>query len=329
METKNESEKPIISVIMPAFNAERYMQKCIESLQSQTYERIEIVVVDDGSTDNTLDIATKMAQSDSRIKVYHKQNGGAASARNFGIDKATGSLIGFVDSDDYVSKDMYEELQKALAENPKSDIVNCDSYDVLENGSVLPYKPDIKQGTYTNEAYFSLLLTFSAPSSLWRCLLKRELLETSKFRDGAANEDFLFWCDIITKIRYIYHLGKPLYFYVLRNGSISRSGFSKTIVDSIPNSNIAFDLAKKQFSSLITQAQSFYMQQRYTYLARIPLSLMNKRNEQYVLVLNEVKHHKKWIKNPYLSRKIQNRLTFICFFPHIFSIAMSIRNRIK
>ena len=97
----------LISVIVPVYNVEEYLDRCIESIVNQTYKNLEILLIDDGSTDNSYNICDKWAKKDNRIKVVHKENGGVSSARNVGLDVATGDYIGFVDSDDYISIDMY------------------------------------------------------------------------------------------------------------------------------------------------------------------------------------------------------------------------------
>ncbi len=106
--------KPLISIIVPVYNMMEYLPRCVESLLAQTYSNIEIILVDDGSTDGTGVLCDKLSKQDGRIKVFHKQNGGSSSARNLGISKAQGAYFGFVDSDDFVDSDMYELLYGAI-----------------------------------------------------------------------------------------------------------------------------------------------------------------------------------------------------------------------
>ena len=103
-----------ISIIVPVYNTEKYLSKCLNSLIKQTYKDIEIIVVNDGSKDKSLEIAKKFAKQDNRIKVFNKENGGLSSARNFGIEKASGEYIGFVDSDDYIKENMFEILYNMI-----------------------------------------------------------------------------------------------------------------------------------------------------------------------------------------------------------------------
>ena len=109
-------ESPLISIIVPVYKVEQYLDYCVDSIVKQTYEKLEIILIDDGSPDNSPEICDRWSERDPRIKVIHKKNGGASEARNIGLDIAAGEYIGFVDSDDYIDKDMYrrmiEELQK-------------------------------------------------------------------------------------------------------------------------------------------------------------------------------------------------------------------------
>ena len=135
---------PLISVIVPVYKVEAYLDKCISSIVGQTYRNLEIILVDDGSPDNCGAICDAWAEQDSRIKVIHKENGGLSDARNAGMSAATGELLGFVDSDDHISPEMYQLLyERMIADN--SDISACGVEMVFENG--LPSRPLTKPGT--------------------------------------------------------------------------------------------------------------------------------------------------------------------------------------
>ena len=107
----------LISIIVPVYKVEKYLEKCVKSIIGQTYKNLEIILVDDGSPDNCGKLCDEFAALDNRIKVYHKENGGLSDARNYGVEKATGKYIGFVDSDDYIHEEMYEKLYIAIKKN--------------------------------------------------------------------------------------------------------------------------------------------------------------------------------------------------------------------
>jgi len=128
-----------ISVIIPVYNAAKYLPKCIDSVLNQTYKNLEIILVDDGSTDESGKISDKYSYKDNRVIVIHKENGGTSDARNKGIKAATGKYIGFIDSDDYIETDMYEILLKTLYAYD-ADIVECAFYRIKKDNLILPPK---------------------------------------------------------------------------------------------------------------------------------------------------------------------------------------------
>lgn len=125
--------KSIISVVIPIYNMEKYLNKCIESVINQTYRNLEILLIDDGSTDNSPGMCDEWAKKDNRIKVFHKTNGGLSDAKNYGIEHASGKFIGFVDSDDWIDKNMYYNLINGCIKY-KKDIGCCNKIRVFNNG---------------------------------------------------------------------------------------------------------------------------------------------------------------------------------------------------
>ena len=131
----------LISVIVPIYNVEKYLERCVESIINQTYKNLEIILVDDGSPDNCPQMCDDYAKKDSRIKVVHKKNGGLSDARNAGMKVATGEYVSFIDSDDYISLDFYETLLETIVDND-SDIVECSVVKFYENGKFDEYSDD-------------------------------------------------------------------------------------------------------------------------------------------------------------------------------------------
>jgi glycosyltransferase involved in cell wall biosynthesis len=126
---EDKTNQPEISIIVPVYNVEKYLEKCLKSILHQIFSDFELILIDDGSTDSSGRICDEYLKRDSRIKVFHKENGGLSSARNYGIEKSTGKYIGFVDSDDYIAKDMYEVLYNNL-QRENADVSMCGNYDV-------------------------------------------------------------------------------------------------------------------------------------------------------------------------------------------------------
>ena len=212
---------PLVSVVVPAYNAERYLDRCIESLVGQTHRNLEIIIVDDGSTDATASLCDVWAEKDARIQVIHKGNGGLGSARNAGMRIATGKYIGFVDSDDYVDVEMFGNLAEILEGYPKCDVVKCGvaveyTYEVssAEMKSTQAYflnpgegeiRPgyDIVQGT-----------DVCAVDKLYRAEFLR--LNGITFPEGVKNEDEAFFFAVYCRIRNCYYVPQQYYHY-LRN----------------------------------------------------------------------------------------------------------------
>lgn len=191
---------PLVSVIVPVYNVEKYIDKCIESIQKQTLDNIEIILVDDGSTD----LSGKKCDAyltDNRIKVIHKKNGGISEARNFGIRAATAPYVGFVDSDDYIAVDMYEVLYKRITEE-NADIAFCGMYDCYANRTKPSYeKTEGKFVTDAEEAIKLVMHGKMASVTAVNKLYKKKLLDENCFLVGKTSEDAHFIIPFLTKIK--------------------------------------------------------------------------------------------------------------------------------
>lgn len=209
----------MISLIIPIYKVEKYLDECITSIVNQTYKDLEIILVDDGSPDLCPQMCDEWAKKDSRIKVVHKKNGGLSSARNAGLKAAAGEYIGFVDSDDYVDETMYEDLMRVMNLNEKTMVV---SSPIIRNtdGVFTPYKVgtyDYKDGeTMLFSEYMKLFLGLKMDATVWNKLYKRKFIQTP-FREGRNNEDYLFMYYNVKKLydtdNVIAVSGKAHYYY--------------------------------------------------------------------------------------------------------------------
>ena len=184
----------MISIIIPVYKVEQYLDECVVSVVNQTYKDLEIILVDDGSPDVCPQKCDEWAEKDSRIKVVHKKNGGLSSARNAGLAVANGDYIGFVDSDDFIYETMYEDLMRVMKQSKKTIVV---SSPIIRNtnGVFTPYKVgayEYKDGeTMIFPEYMQLFLGGKIDATVWNKLYRREFIETY-FREGRNNEDYLF-----------------------------------------------------------------------------------------------------------------------------------------
>ena len=216
-------ENPLISIIVPVYKVEAFLDECIESVVTQTVKNIEIILVDDGSPDRCPQMCDAWAEKDTRVRVIHKKNGGISSARNAGIEVAKGQYIGFVDSDDYIAKNMYEELLRGIQSSEKG-IACCSAVIVSEDGSVLRNQsmPD-KRIMNVREA-LDAIFYLNTDVSVWSKLYRREVFDQMRFPEGETNEDFPVTVPSIVKAQGMVHVQQCLYYYRQRSGSITKTG---------------------------------------------------------------------------------------------------------
>lgn len=230
-----QEKKPLISVVVPVYNVEKYLPKCLNSLLAQTWQELEVIVVDDGSPDNSWDIMQEYARRDSRVRLIRQKNGGLSAARNAGVEAAQGEWIGFLDSDDYVAPEMYETLYRAAVERDAQMAV-CNFTYVDVEGNLLPQRsPITKDETLTRE---EILVRLSGPmawyyATAWNRLYRRELFGDVRFPVGKLHEDeytahlFYWQCERVAVVE------KEMYYYVQRNGSIMHEESVKRRCDGI------------------------------------------------------------------------------------------------
>lgn len=218
-----------ISVIVPLYNVEKYIINCISSLTNQTYQNIEIILIDDGSTDNSGRICKKLAQEDHRIIYLRKENGGVSSARNLGLQYATGSYIGFVDSDDYISKTMYENLLKRLLET-NADIAETD-FALIDNRFTKKKRKKIQKVLNKEEAIREFLSGNVVENNLVIKLFKKTVIANLKFKeDVIVGEDMLFSLQALQNSdRVTVDTTNADYFYVVRSNSTMNTITEKDI----------------------------------------------------------------------------------------------------
>lgn len=306
-----------ISIIVPVYNTSKYLEKCLYSLINQTIKNIEIIVVNDGSTDNSLEIINKIAKEDERIKVYNKKNGGLSSARNYGIEKSTGKYIGFVDSDDYVRKDMYEILKKNLEDN-SADMSICRWY-LVENEIKRECNFKTENIVLNSEDAINVLLSHSSfDNFIVTKLYKRELFDDIRFDEGKLLEDLLIMYKLINKSRLISLCSEPLYYYVQRNNSITNNlnkeldekCFDAFVVRKNDLQKMYPKLSKKINSNYFTANKLYFM-----------ISLRSK-NRNKAFEKDRIKCMRKNIKYVWDDNSIPFRVkissTLISMFPYLY-----------
>ena len=216
--------KPLVSIIVPVYNVEKYLDKCVASVVNQTYTNLEIILVDDGSPDNCPAICDAWKERDPRIKVIHQQNGGLSVARNEGLKLANGEFIGFIDSDDWIEPQMVETLLAALQET-NADIAVCNYQIETEESkatSIKPESPDRKQ--YTPEEALTKIFKWQGfiCNFVWNKLYRRTIISDIFFPAGKLHEDVPWTAAVIGNSKTIVSIDCPLYHYLNRPDSLTR-----------------------------------------------------------------------------------------------------------
>jgi glycosyltransferase involved in cell wall biosynthesis len=222
---------PTLSIIVPAYNVEKYVEDCIRSIMASTYTDFEILLVNDGSTDNTGAICDRLAKEFSQIRVFHAENGGVSKARNLGLDYAQGKYIGFVDSDDMVSPQMFEVLVEAM-ESKDVQLACCTYWSSKRNDSLL-WKVDVYHITIADKLETARRLCNMAYSIVvWNKLFNRDIIEKNGIRfreDCRIAEDVFFTMDYFKHVNHGAFVERQLYFYIVTDGSIMNNWSTKKI----------------------------------------------------------------------------------------------------
>lgn len=310
-----------ISVIIPVYNTLNCLERCVDSVCGQTYENLEIILVDDGSTDGTQALCDTLADTDGRIRVYHKTNGGASSARNFGLQKAVGDYIGFVDSDDYIDEDVYENMAE-LVMKEGYPVVQISRDERDEAGNRLPDVciPPKEIRFCEAETFLKELLLHQGDCSFCTKIVKKELFAKHRFPEGELNEDFKLLTQMLQQIEGIAILPKQGYHVVCRSDSTTRKrsqdSFSRVFMDIVDNADRMQELVDASYPALHLHARRFNLYQRLDYLLHVPISQMNGGNTFYRNVIRYLRRHiRDTIRNPYLTRKNKGYLLLLTAAP--------------
>lgn len=300
---------PLITVIIPVYNVKEFLPRCVHSVAQQTYRQLEILLIDDGSTDGSGELCDRFAEEDSRIRVFHKENGGSSSARNMGLELFTGEYVGFVDSDDYVEPDMYEKLLKGIQESG-AGISQIGRNEIDGQGNLLPdiCSPPAEREFLSSRDFMRELLMHRGDCSFCTKLIYRELMEGRRFPEGKLNEDFWLLIHMLPETKGILSLPDYGYHVFYRLGSNSRRAdaddFSRVFGDCVDNADLAGELTAEHYPELSREVFRFGVFQRLEYLLHIPIPQMTKDNQQYRDIVKNLR--KSWARamaNPLLTGK--------------------------
>lgn len=291
---------PLISVIVPIYNVEKYLARCVDSIVNQTYKNLEIILVDDGSPDRCPQMCNDYAEKDSRIKVVHKKNGGLSDARNAGMAVATGEYISFIDSDDYVSDDFFECLLDVMNKE-NSDIAECSVVKFYEDNRFDEFSDDLSVKTYdTQDAMSALIAENPFHQHVWNKLYKTELVKDIPYAVGKLNEDEFWTYRVFGRANKVARINKTMYYYFQRSSSIMGVGYNIRRLDALEGKANRQKYIENNFPDLSTQAKiDLYGSCMFAYQSVLKfmsgadkkkaLELIRKYRKMYNLSFDEIK----------------------------------------
>lgn len=277
----------LVSVVVPAYNAETYLGRCIESIICQTYPKLEIIIIDDGSEDETLSLAEQYADKDSRIQVYSQKNQGVSRTRNRGIELSEGEYLLFIESDDYIESNMIEYLRREYGDS-EPDIVICgyrtdENADITREEKVIGKVPEVRQ-MERNQAWEKLFYRDSFQGFSWNKLWKSKIIKTYGIRfaeDITICEDLLFCCEYFHYISKAVYVSAPLYIYEIKEDSATDSNCLNLKRYS------ELDAYRRMERLLQTEGQKKVLRAMYNHLA----------TDCMLLTKMTLKYRKKYMKN--------------------------------
>ena len=301
-----------ISVIVPIYKVEDYLHRCVDSIINQTYTNLEIILVDDGSPDNCPRICDEYAKKDSRIRVIHKKNGGLSDARNAGIDIATGEYIMFIDSDDFVDREMMKSMMRNMIHN-NVDMVVCNIKYIYEDKEVVKYnQADRILDRY--EAMEEYLRDGVVQAVAWNKLYKKSLISDMRYKVGKTNEDEFFTYKVVDKTDKIYYNSRPFYNYIQRDSSIMGK-YSINRLDGVEASYERLNFIKERYPDLYEKEKKTFINLCiYSYQMILKEPNLDK-NKQGRKILNnytkKIKFNKTELKNYSYKDKLKIYLSKI------------------
>ncbi|MBE5964210.1 MAG: glycosyltransferase family 2 protein [Lachnospira sp.] len=280
----------MVSVIVPIYNVEKYLNKCVDSILAQTYTDLEVILVNDGTKDSSAQIAAEYEKMDNRVRLINKENGGLSDARNVGIAMALGEYAICIDSDDYIATDMIEILVRLIKDNDCDMAAGgiCNVY----GKNMVPQCKEQKEFVCDNvEAFGHIMVGELIPGSICNKLIKTDIYKSIEFPVGRLYEDAFFTTKLMQIIKKVAVTTKPLYYYVHREGSITTTPFKKRDYDLVDAYTINLKLIKDKYPAIMPQATFRLNWAYFTVLDRILLLENYSKNEYYSRVVKHLKRN--------------------------------------
>lgn len=309
-----------ISIIIPIYNVEQFLRQCIDSVLAQTYENLEIILVNDGSTDQSSEICGFYGSRDSRIKIINKANGGLADARNAGFSEVTGNYIGFVDSDDLIDCRMYELLMETLNKSD-ADIAECGFRRFAAENEI----PEQGEETIVPEAFdvqtaLKMLMHEDLKQVVWNKLYRKEVIGGIQFEKGRIHEDEFWTYRIIARAEKIAKISNPLYYYRKQEGSIMGAQYSLKRLDGLDAREERLLFLETHFPDLFQLSlRTFWGSSSMHYQKLVKLSHLDKEGNVRKKIWNNMKKYAPKVSKAEWAIKDLFWMGFFLFAPELYA----------
>ena len=322
------NEDALISVIIPAYNVRPYLERCFQSVTNQSYRNLEIILVDDGSTDGSGELCDELAARDLRARVIHKQNGGSGSAKNAGINEAAGEYISLVDSDDWITADMYYYMLQIL-QKTGAQIAVCGIQKVNEYGEISYYNDDLEERDILNteEALYELPRNEKITNSMCNKLFHSNILKGLKMSETVSYDDVSFVPQCIARARTIAYTAEPYYCYFERKGSISKSAFTVKEFDRVTADRMRLEFYHEQFPKCEDAAAIAFIGTCLKVYYQSAGSRDKEIEARRVLLAKELKETMGRYPNLPFTKKQLVKAKLFSASPRLFEISMKMRGK--
>lgn len=314
-------KKDLITIVIPVYNVEKYIDRCVESIINQTYKNLEIILVDDGSSDNSPKICDEYEKKDKRIKVIHKENSGPSDARNIAIEKAKGKYISFVDSDDWLPKNSVEMLYKIILEK-KVDIACGDIQEVFSKTTITQENDCQKINVFTNEeALEKLMYLQEFSNSASAKIYSLELFKNIRFPKGRYYEDLHTTYKVFAKAKKIAQIENVVYYYFQNDSSIMHKKFTSKRYEALESVTEEFEFIEKNFPNILDAAKFRIVYECIYILNDMPLFHKERKNIHGIM--------KKYRKNVLKDKKIYLKQRMMCLSTYLGQLGVKIAFKIR
>lgn len=316
-------ENPLISIIIPVYKTEKYLDRCVESVVNQTYKNLEIILVDDGSPDNCPTMCDAWAEKDGRIKVIHKDNDGLSNARNSGIEICTGDYVMFTDSDDYIEPDMVEFLLNLAIEND-ADVSRCGYYQNRDGQETTEFS-DFSVKIYDKDKAIIDLAVSGFGGTAWNKLYKRDIIKSHIYdKADGCSEDIMHNFRVYKDVERIAICDVPKYHYVIRENSITKNVFSYGAFDIIRAKQTILDYAQDNKKMLPYAVRGYVMSAFIVLSGCIQNNAFHEDMQKLIDFI--VSHKKEILKSDLYSKKDKIKTIILFISPKLYSILIKRSN---